>query len=96
MPDTTGMENTSTPSTIPYTQSQLGASFDRVKDLTHWKNPINAYIEVEFDVWERERDLLAAAVWHFTATLATICVTRKGHKVDLHVEAPGYYAGPAN
>jgi hypothetical protein len=66
-----------------YTKAELTAAFDKVKDKTHWKNPIDATIPVA-DV-----DITAKAKF-FRSSRA------EDKKVMMHVTAPGYYAGPAN
>jgi hypothetical protein len=74
-----------------YTNAELTAAFDKVKNADHWKNPIDATIPVA-DV-----DITAKAIEFFTATKASLFrVGGIDGKVRMRVTAPGYYAGPAN
>lgn len=70
-----------------FTQEELEAAFALVKPATHWKDRIDALIP------DRDREVVAAAIEHFTATEATFSLDDDG---SLRVRSPGYWAGPAN
>ncbi len=74
-----------------YTKAELTASFNKVKNKDHWKNPIDAVIP--FD----DHAITEKAIEFFTATKASFFrVGGIDGKVRMRVTAPGYYAGPAN
>jgi hypothetical protein len=74
-----------------YTKAELEAAFKKVQNAEHWKNPIDAFIQID------EVNITAKAIQFFTATTAQFFrVTTAGGKLKMRVTAPGYYAGPAN
>ena len=79
------MENTGT----PYTQAELKEAFELVQNAQHWKGPIEAVIPIE------KRDVVEAAIPFYTATNA-IFRPIQNNPARIYVEAPGYWAGPAN
>jgi hypothetical protein len=76
-----------------YTQEELEVAFNKVKSLTHWKDPINKIIDV------KDKDVVERAIIHFTATIPTFHKLRNVNKVNkdlwLRVTADGYRMGPA-
>ena len=46
-----------------YTDEELGAAFDRVKNSKNWKNPINRLISNDED-----RELITKAIIHYTGS----------------------------
>ena len=70
-----------------FSQDDLVYGFDLVKNPEHWKGEIDRVIRAA------DRDVVAAAVEHFTATEAAFQELPGGR---LRVTAPGYWAGPAN
>lgn len=71
-----------------YTQEELQAAFDKVKNPEHWKARINALLEPGEDM-----DVIDYAIRYFTGTECW-WNTRKDGKI--RVRAPGYWAGPCN
>lgn len=73
---------------VEYTQEQLEAAFDEVKNARHWKNPISRYIKKPDDA---KRDLLTSAVIHFTGSVPEFYPhpTKSGY---VRISAAGYYA----
>ena len=71
---------------MKYTQSQLEQAFQKVQNKNHWKGPIDSYIQAH------ERDLISAAISHFTATQANFTIQSNGW---LRVKAKGYRLGLA-
>lgn len=69
-----------------YTRGQLAAAFDRVKDDTHWKNPINKVVEV---LDEAEMALIDAAVVFYAGCGVTFTGTPEANVY--RVRAPGYF-----
>lgn len=77
-----------------YGQERLEEVFDLVKNPVHWKDPIDARIDLY--TWldkSLTQDLVKYAVEFFTATEATISVSDDGR--DFAITAKGYRAGPA-
>jgi hypothetical protein len=76
-----------------YTQEQLEMAFNKVKPITHWKDPINRIIEA------KDKDIIAAAIIHFTATEPVFSELENTNAVNknlwLRVQADGYRMGPA-
>lgn len=76
-----------------YTQEQLEEAFNKVKSPSHWKNPINRIIEA------KDKNVVAAAIMHFTATTAYFEKLPNTNEVNkdmwLRVKAAGYRMGPA-
>lgn len=68
-----------------YTQAQLKAAFDLVKNPENWKLRIDARVPGSTDVM-----LLHSAVEFFTGGAATIATDARSG--ELHVQASGYYA----
>lgn len=58
------------------------AYFNLVADKANWKNPINAFVPATIDL-----DAITDAVIHFTGSVPTYTMTRKGW----NVKAAGYY-----
>jgi len=71
--------------------AELRDVFDRVCDPVNWKNPIRKWI------WEEDFEITREAIMFFTATAPTIKKREpRPHSRMVYIEAPGYYAGPAN
>lgn len=72
---------------MKYSQEKLQAAFASVQDKNHWKNPIpRQWINKD------EKDLIAEAINHFTATEMEIHSESYG---KLLISAKGYRNGPA-
>jgi len=69
-----------------YSGEQLSIAFDSVKNKDHWKNPIDAIINVT------DMDIVSEAIIYFTATEAEFGKPKDG---KVRVRAIGYYMGPA-
>lgn len=69
-----------------YTQEELEAAWAKVRPEPYWKDPVNATIHAS------DRDVVAAAIWHFTATEPVFTVESA---YRLRVRAVGYLMGPA-
>jgi len=65
-----------------FTQEQLDAAFTSVQNAEHWKLPVDAVIQ------DSERDLVRAAIIHFTGSVPTFKRVSTG---GLLVRAAGYY-----
>lgn len=72
-----------------FTQSELRTAFEIVQNRSHWKGPIDALVFPDL------REVVAAAVVHFTGTSATFARS-SANPSALRVTAPGYWAGPCN
>jgi hypothetical protein len=70
-----------------YSHEELHAAFQKVKNPTDWKAPINAVID------EKDMDIVEQAIVYITATSGTF--TRGKKKGTLRVRADGYRNGPA-
>ena len=76
-----------------FSQEDLQMAFNLVKDKEHWKNPIHVEITDKLlptseGGWANFKDMVDAAVIHFTGGVATFTATGNGkHEVD----AVGYY-----
>jgi len=71
-----------------FTEKALEAAFKLVADKDHWKNPIDIVIARP----DMGLEVIDKAVEFYTAT-APVFTPVNGNLV--HVEADGYYAGPA-
>lgn len=71
-----------------FTIEQLSEAFDAVKNEEHWKNPVDAIVPAEM------RGVLERAIPWYTGTEANFEETDEPGQI--HVTAPGYYAGPCN
>ncbi len=69
---------------IKYEQEELDAAFDKVKNPTHWKDPIEAVID------EADTAIVTAAIIHFTGTVPEFVFEGS----QCYVVADGYRAGP--
>lgn len=69
---------------IPITE--LCAAFDRVKDATRWKNPINATIP---ELNKEEELIMGSAITFYTGSVATFTALDENNFVQ--VKADGYY-----
>lgn len=79
-----------------YTEAQLSAAFDTVKDPENWKNMILARIApVDGPVTEKHLDLVGRAVTFFTGSVATFTAINDHETGEPNgaylVEADGYY-----
>jgi hypothetical protein len=70
-----------------FTRDELLAAFDGVKDVNHWKNPINSVCRAE------NVEVTKSAIVFFTGTEAEVKNLNDGW---YKVTAPGYYLGPCN
>lgn len=87
LPDNTVTVTNETPVLDGYTQAQLKAAFDKVKNKRNWKNPIDALVDPSEDM-----RAINAAIVHFTGSPSDyVKVLRKGKEM-LRVRAAGYYA----
>jgi hypothetical protein len=68
-----------------YTDAQLHAAFDQVKDKDNWKDRISAIIDA------KDQDVVDAAICYFTGGGADFWWPSKV-KDRVRVRAPGYYA----
>jgi hypothetical protein len=73
-------------------RSEISALFNLVADKAHWKNPIDARVELTFD----EADLLREVVIFYTGSVPTLEVleptaNRTDGKSLYRVTADGYY-----
>jgi len=73
------------------TRGTLSKAFRRVEDRAHWKNPVNAVVDVANDY---DRALLHEAIVFFTGSLPTFTVVPGGTLPGCRyrVTAAGYYA----
>lgn len=71
-----------------FTLEQLRSAFDRVKDDSDWKNPIDSFVPAD------QCKILEHAIPWFTGTHAEFESTDDPDLV--RVMAAGYYAGPCN
>ena len=75
-----------------FSQEDLQMAFNLVKDKEHWKNPIHVEITDKLLVTENGlvpfKEMVDAAVIHFTGGVATFTATGNGKYV---VDAVGYY-----
>jgi hypothetical protein len=69
---------------VYYTPEELDAAFDKVKNPTHWKDPIEAVID------DADIAIVTAAIIHFTGTVPEFF----HEKGKTYVAADGYRAGP--
>jgi len=65
--------------------AKLWAAFDRVRDTSNWKMPINALIEVKD---AEELALIDRAITHFTGSVPTVKRRKDGR---YRIRAAGYY-----
>jgi hypothetical protein len=74
-----------------YTRAELSALFDRVADADHWKNPIDAVVDVAGD---RELVGIFQAVEFFTGSKPTAQAVRGGTLPGCRyrIKAAGYFA----
>jgi hypothetical protein len=90
--------NVKVPLSLPSAErvAELEPAFDRVKDPSNWKRPINRvlYFGRDSSKWDAAKALYAEAIDFYTATAASFRAVRAPGW--FHVSAPGYYAGPAN
>ena len=70
-----------------FSDDEIKAAFDLVKNADHWKNPIDAVID------RSSQDVVAVAIAWYTATPAEFEDTDEPDKV--RVTAVGYFDGPA-
>ena len=70
----------------PFTQAELEAGFNLVRDPADWKASINA------EVAPKDLPVVLAAIEHMTATTATVAAGENGR---LRVTSVGYRMGPA-
>lgn len=71
-------------------RKELSDVFDLVKDSKHWKNPIDAEVELTAD----QRALLEEAIPFFTGSVATFQFVSAKRNVDAaiyRVQAVGYF-----
>lgn len=74
-----------------YTQAQLEVAFDLIKPAGHWKDPIDATVQID-DVKRAGGEMaIREAIVHFTATLAVV----ESDGPTMRFMAAGYWAGPA-
>jgi hypothetical protein len=69
---------------VRYTDEQLHAAFEKVKNPTHWKDPIEAVID------DADIAIVEAAIIYFTGTVPEFF----HEKGQCYVVADGYRAGP--
>lgn len=73
----------------PVTRGELSAQFDRVKNAEHWKNHIDAQVDVANDA---EIDLIERAVVFFTGSVPHVVEVRAaGGMRTIRVRAAGYF-----
>jgi hypothetical protein len=70
-----------------YSPDELCAAFNLVKNPNHWKDPISGDVKAEL------KEVVAAAIEFYTATVAEFSPSSFAGYV--HVKAAGYRAGPA-
>ncbi len=68
-----------------YTDEQMRAAFELVKNKEHWKNPVRATLP--FTTSEETLDIIFEAIIYYTGSFPEIYKNKKGYRV----EAEGYY-----
>lgn len=72
--------------------AKLRVVFEKVQDKTHWKNPIDAFIDAkDFEVTD-------SAIQFFTGTRihSAVLVKSGTNNGKYHIKADGYFLGPCN